>query len=307
MVTGGAGFIGATLVRRLLERGDSVTILDSGVAAGLGHVDALGEHARLISGDIRDTARIEQAVNGCDAAIHLAAQVNVPRSMDDPLGDLAVNVDGTVRLLEAARQHGIGRFIFASSNAAVGGHLPPMHEGLAPWPVSPYGAAKAAGEAYVHAYHSAYGREGVSLRFANAYGPWSAHKSSVVASFIRAWLGGGPLVLRGTGEQTRDFVHVDDVCRMIIACLDAPAEQVAGEVFQVGSGQETSLLELADLIFDVGGHGVPIEHEAPSAGDVARNYSDILKARRVLGWQPEVTLRDGIAQTLDWFRGHRRG
>ncbi|CAN5636327.1 NAD-dependent epimerase/dehydratase family protein [soil metagenome] len=299
--------MGASLVRSLLERGDQVSVLDSGLAAGLAAVD--GTPAEILAADIGDAPALDRALDrgltDCDAIIHLAAQVSVPRSMEAPLDDMRVNVDASLRLLDAARRRGVRRFVFASSNAAVAGHQPPMHEGLVPYPVAPYGAAKASVEVYLRAYHRAYGLAGVALRFANAYGPWSAHKSSVVASFVKAFLRGGPLVIRGSGEQTRDFIHVDDVTRIIVACLDAPEKDIAGEVFQVGSGRETSLNELAQLLFEVGGHSVPIDHQPPSAGDVPRNVSDVSKAQRVLGWTPQVALRDGLAQTLDWFRGQR--
>ncbi|MDP8904248.1 MAG: NAD-dependent epimerase/dehydratase family protein [Chloroflexota bacterium] len=305
-VTGGAGFVGATVVRRLLERGDGVTVLDSGEAAGFDNLDGLRERLRVVTGDVRDQTRLEDALDGAEAIVHLAARVSVPRSIDDPLDNYAANVDGTVRLLETARHRRVGRFVFVSSNATIGGHQPPMQEGLTPRAVSPYGAAKVAGEAYVYAYGRAYGLDAVSLRLSNVYGPWSAHKTSAVAAFIKAYLAGGPLVIRGSGEQTRDLVHVDDVAAAVITALDAPPDAIGGEVFQIGSGEETSLNQLAAILFEVGGRAVPIERQPPSAGDVARNFSDISKARRVLGWTPQVSLRDGIAATLDWFRARRR-
>lgn len=305
LVTGGAGFIGSSVVRALVGRGDDVVILDSGIAAGFDHVANTG--ARVVEADIRDAEAVARAADGCSAIVHLAAQASVPESMADPLTDLATNVDASVSLLEAARALGVRRFVFASSNAVVGGHPPPAHELLVPFPVSPYGAAKASIEAYLSAYHKAYGLTGVSLRFANAYGPWSSHKTSVVAAFAKAYLRGGPLIIRGTGRQTRDFVHVDDVTSGVLACLDAPADKVANEVFQVGTGRETSLLELCRLLFEAGGQEVPIAHAAPSPGDVPRNVSDIGKARRVLGYSPRVSLGAGLFQTLEWFRGHWRG
>jgi UDP-glucose 4-epimerase len=292
-------------VRALVGRGDEVVVLDSGIAAGFANVAVTD--ARIVEGDVRDSDVVARAAEGCTAIVHLAAQASVPLSISHPLDDLATNVDASVALLESARDRGIRRVVFASSNAVIGGHPPPAHEELVPHPVSPYGAAKAAVEAYVRAYHAAYGLEGVSLRFANAYGPWSAHKSSVVAAFARAYLSGGPLTIRGTGRQTRDFVHVDDVTSVVLACLDAPPEAVANEVFQVGTGRETSLLELAELFFEAGGRAIPIEHAPPSPGDVTRNVSEIGKARRLLGYSPQVSLRDGIGQTLEWFRGHWRG
>lgn len=275
-------------------------VLDSGVSAGFGSLDQ--SSVEIVRSDIRDASEVQRAVAGCSAIVHLAAQASVPESIADPLGDLAINVDASLGLLEAARAAGVRRFVFASSNSVIGGHEPPAHEGLVPFPVSPYGAAKAAIEAYLRAYGQAYGLDGVALRFANAYGPWSAHKTSVVAAFVKAYVRGGPLLIRGSGEQTRDFVFVDDVSAMVLACLDAPAQDVAGETFQVGSGVETSLQQLARLLFEVGGGEVPVEHGEPSPGDVPRNVSNIAKAQRALGWSPSVSLRDGLAQTVAWFR-----
>jgi UDP-glucose 4-epimerase len=284
----------------LLERGDEVVVLDSGVSGDFAYVEGSG--AILVKADIRDSAAVGRALEGCRAIVHLAAQVGVPESITAPLDDLSVNVDATLGLLESARAQGISRFVFASSNAVTGGHPPPAHEALVPFAVSPYGAAKAAVEAYLRAYRAAYGLEGVSLRFANAYGPWSFHKHSVVAAFIRAYLAGAPLIVRGGGHQTRDFVHVSDLAALVLTCLDAPAAVVAGEVFQAGTGIETSLLELARTLFQVGGGDVQIEFGPVSAGDVPRNVSDITKARRDLGYEPSVALRTGLAETLDWFR-----
>lgn len=302
LVTGGAGFIGAGVVRALIHRGYDVTVLDSGVAAGFGYVDE--SSVRLVRGDVGDREAVESALEDCGSIIHLAAQTSVPDSIGAPLDDLRTNVDASLALLDAARHRGIRRFVFASSNAVVGGHASPMHEGLTPFPVSPYGAAKASVEAYLRAYWQAYAFEGVALRFANAYGPWSAHKSSVISAFVKAYLRGGPLLLRGGGHQTRDFVHLDDVVSAVMTSLDAPAEAVAGEVFQVGSGQETSLLELADVLFSVGGGEVAIDHQPASPGDVARNFSDVSKAQSVLGYAPRIELRDGMAATLEWFRAN---
>jgi UDP-glucose 4-epimerase len=300
LVTGGAGFVGAGVVRALRASGRNVVVLDSGVAAGFGYVDRTG--AEIVRGDIRDRDAVARSLVDCAAVVHLAAQASVPESIADPMTDREVNVDATLTLLEAVRSHGISRFIFASSNAVVGGHPPPSNEGLVPHPVSPYGAAKAAVEAYLVAYREAYGLETVALRFANAYGPWSAHKSSVVAAFTKAYLRGGPIRINGTGQQTRDYVHVSDIARAIVACLDAPASAVAGETFQIGSGVETSLIELASRLFEAGGEDVPIEYGPPSPGDIPRNVSDISKAVRSIGYRPTVALPEGLTHTLEWFR-----
>ncbi len=304
LVTGGAGFIGAAVTHALLERGDDVVVLDSGVSTGFGYVERT--RARLIRADIRDRQAVAGALDGCRAIVHLAAQTSVPDSIAMPLEDMQVNVDASLGLLEAAREKGVARIVFASSNAVTAGHPPPAHEGQVPSPVSPYGAAKAAVEAYLNAYHAAYGLESVSLRFANAYGPWSAHKHSVVAAFIKAHLAGGPLIIRGGGHQTRDFVHVDDLTRLVLACLNLSSPLMAGEIFQAGTGHETSLIELARTLFEVCGNEVPIEHQPAAAGDVPRNVSDIGKAGRILGFVPNIALREGLADTLDWFRSYRR-
>ncbi len=305
LITGGAGLVGAMVSRALLERRGHVTVLDSGIACGFEHLT--GTDVRLVRGDIRDQAAVDEAIDGAQAIVHLAAQASVPGSIAEPIADLETNVRGSLNVLEAARARGIKRVVFSSSSSVVAGHPSPTHEGLTPNPVSPYGAAKTAVEAYLRAYGAAYGLEGVSLRFSNAFGPWSAHKTSVVASFIRSYLAGGPLVIRGDGRQTRDFVHTADVAAAVLAALDAPPEKVAGETFQVATGIETSLLELAEMVFEAGGARCEIVHEPPSAGDVPRNFSDISKARRVLGYEPAVELREGLATTLQWFREHHRG
>jgi UDP-glucose 4-epimerase len=305
VVTGGAGFIGVSVVDALVGRGDDVVVLDSGVAAGLGHVQR--SDVRLVEADVRDGDAVAAALTGAAAVVHLAAHTVHAESIADPTLNFEVNVRGTLNVLEAARGRGIRRVVLASSNAVVAGHGPPTNEDQPPNPVSPYGASKAAAEAYLRAYTHAYGIDGVALRFANAYGPRSAHKPSVISSFIRAYLGGGPLRIHGSGDQTRDFVYVDDVRDAIVACLDAPASTISGATFQVGTGRETSLNELAELLFDVGSGPVAVEHRAALHGDVPRNVSDATRLNGALGFRPRVDLREGLGRTLDWFREQRTG
>ena len=305
VVTGGAGFIGVAVVDALVGRGEEVVVLNSGAAAGFGLLTSSA--ARLVEADVRDRDSVEAALAGADAVVHLAAHTVHAESMADPRDNFEINVKGTLNVLEAARTHGVTRVVFASSNAVVAGHPPPTNEDLPANPVSPYGASKAAGEAYVRAYRHAYGLAGVSLRFANAYGPRSAHKPSVISAFINAYLDGGPLRIHGSGEQTRDFVYVDDVRDAVIACLDAPLDAMAKETFQVGTGRETSLNDLAELLFEVGGRRVEVEHLAPLPADIARNVSAATRLRELLGMSPQVDLRDGVKRTLEWFREHRAG
>jgi UDP-glucose 4-epimerase len=233
--------------------------------------------------------------------VHLAARAGIPDSVADPLGTLEANVTQTVGLLDAARQAGVRRLVLASSNAAAGDHEPPSDETDLPHPLSPYGASKLAGEAYVGAYAATYGMAACSLRFSNAYGPYSLHKKSVVAAWLRAAIDGDPIVIHGDGEQTRDFVFAGDLARGVLAALDAPEDVVAGEVFQIGTSIETTVNELAAAMGRAVGRNLVVEHRPGRAGDVLRNVSRIDKAARVIGYRPAMALQDGLDVTARWF------
>ncbi len=303
LVTGGAGFIGASMVRALEARGDQVRILDDGRAAGF---DAIaGTAAEVIPDDLL-TTDLGVALQGIDGVIHLAAQTVIATSIEQPLSDLRDNVEGTVRLLEAARAAGSPRFILASSSAVLGPSEMPAREADVPAPAVPYGAAKAAAEAYLLAYHATHGMVTTSVRFANAYGPYSWHKSSVIPAFIRHLLGGDPLIVYGDGQQTRDFVHVDDIVRLVLRVLDAPSDDVAGRVFHGGSGRQTSVAQLADVVIRAGRRPGRIEHHSARPGDIAHSSLDISRATEVLGHQPRVELADGVAATIAWFEATGR-
>jgi UDP-glucose 4-epimerase len=255
----------------------------------------------LIAAPLADAAAVERAVAGADAVVHLAARAGIPDSVRDPLGTFEVNVAGTVSLLDAARRAGVGRFVFASSNAAAGDHEPPADETDLPHPVSPYGASKLAGEAYCQGYAATYGLAAVALRFSNAYGPYSLHKQSVVAAWLRAAIGGEPITIYGDGEQTRDFVFAADLAAAIVATLDAPAAAVAGEIFQAGTGRETTINALAEAIAGAVGRAPEVRHEPAREGDVRRNVSRVDKAARVLDYRAAVGLEEGLARTARWY------
>ncbi len=307
-VTGGAGFIGANLVRMLLVHGYQVTVLDNLSTGRRGYLEGLP--IELIEGDILDTALIGKAVQGHDGVIHLAAQTGVPGSLADPQRDCLINVTGTLSLLEVCRsvgtrrQRGVGatlggpKFVFASSNAPLGRQPPPASEDKAPLPISPYGASKLAGEAYCSAYYGSWGLETVVLRFGNVYGPFSAHKDSVVAKFFKNFLTKREITIDGDGRQTRDFIYVDDLCRAILLALEKDAR---GEVLQIATGVETSILELAALLQEVVGVA-DIVHGKPRQGDIRRNYSSISKIKRLLGWEPTTALIRGLHETYAWFK-----
>jgi UDP-glucose 4-epimerase len=241
-----------------------------------------------------------------DGAVHLAARAGIPDSVTDPLGTFEANVTRTLWLLDAARLAGVGRFVFASSNAAAGDHPPPADERDLPHPISPYGASKLAGEAYCQAYAATYGLAACALRFSNAYGPYSLHKKSVVAAWLRAAFDGRPLVVNGDGRQTRDYIYVEDLARALCAALDAPLAAVAGEVFHAGTGVETSLNTLAETISRVSGRTPEIVFGPARIGDIERNVGRVDKAERVLGFRASVTLEDGLGRTARWWEEARR-
>jgi len=322
LITGGCGFIGSSLIARLqAEGGHAIRVLDNhsvGSLEDLARVadcqadesDTLaapqaGGPAQVVRGDIRKLPDCLRAAAGVDVIVHLAANTGVIPSIEAPLVDCETNVLGIVNVLEAARAHGVKRFVFASSGAPLGDQTPPIHEEKVPRPVSPYGASKLAGEAYCSAYHASFGVQTVALRFGNVYGPGSIHKGSVVAKFIKQALAGETLVIYGDGSQTRDFVYIGD---LVDALVRAAAAERGGEVFQIASGGETTVNEISEVLAtELAKHGVEakLEYADARAGEVVRNYSDISKARDVLGWQPQHDLATGLAKTVAWFLGRR--
>ncbi|MEO5918009.1 MAG: NAD-dependent epimerase/dehydratase family protein [Candidatus Limnocylindrales bacterium] len=301
LITGGAGFIGSNLARALVGRGDRVRILDD---LSIGRTAYLsGVPHDLVRGSLADASVVRSAVVGIDAIVHLAARAGIDDSVRDPLGTFQANVAWSVGLLDAARLAGVRRFVFASSNAAAGDHEPPSDETDLPHPLSPYGASKLAIEAYGQAYAATYGLVACSLRFSNAYGPNSLHKRSVVAAWLRAALGGQPIEINGDGSQTRDFVHAEDLAAAVIAALLAPEADIAGELFQAGTGVETSVAQLADEIGRAVGRPLEIRHGPARVGDVTRNVARVDKAAAVLGYRATVSLPDGLARTAAWFAG----
>jgi UDP-glucose 4-epimerase len=299
LITGGAGFIGSNLARRLDRSGDRVRILDDLSIGRLAYLE--GVPHTLVRGSLADGETVRAAVAGVDAIVHLAARAGIDDSVRDPIGTFEANVAWSVGLLDAARLAGVRRFVFASSNAAAGDHAPPSDETDLPHPLSPYGASKLAIEAYGQAYAATYGLTACSLRFSNAYGPNSLHKRSVVASWLRAALDGQPIEINGDGTQTRDFVHAEDLAAAMIAALDAPEDDVAGELFQVGTGVETTVAALAGEIGRAVGRSLEVRHGPARVGDVERNVARIDKAATVLGFRAAVTLPDGLARTAAWF------
>jgi UDP-glucose 4-epimerase len=297
LVTGGAGFIGSALVRLLGDRGYDIRIYDN-LSTGSAELVA-GTEAELVRGDVRDADGLVAAATGCDVVFHLAAGTGVIPSIEDPFADFDLNARGTLTALWAAHRAGARRLVFSSSNAPLGAGAYPASEDKPVAPLSPYGASKATGEAYCSAFTGAYGLEAVAVRFSNAYGPRSAHKSNVIPLFIRRLLAGDELVVYGDGSQTRDFVFVADLAEGLV--LAAETDGAGGEIFQLASGIETSVNELVALLKSVSGRTPNVRHEPARPGEIERNYSRIDKAHERLRFDPSVPLADGLERTYAWF------
>ena len=306
LVTGGCGFIGSNLAAYLKERGDSVRVLDNLSVGSREDLEAVVRGVELVGGDITDSKAVEKALDGIDRVVHLAAHTGVMPSLKDPLFDCQQNVTGTLTVLEAARRAEVESLVFASSGAPLGDQDPPLDEQKVPKPLSPYGASKLAGEAYCSAYHGSFGFNAVALRFSNAYGPYSFKKGSVVAEFFRRILAGKPLVVYGNGEQTRDFIHVRDLCQAMVKAAESKAD---GEVFQIATGEETSVNSLVQKIKSLvePDKKVEVEHQPARIGEVLRSVADISKARRMLGFDPQVKLDQGLEETWQWFQSKGQG
>lgn len=297
LVTGGAGFVGSNLVGFLIEGGHEVTVLDDLSAAGRPDWWRRRSGPRCLEGKIEDRSTLRRAARGTEAVVHLAARPGVADSVARPDLDFGANVLGTFNAVDAARRAGVRSFVFASSGAVLAGATPPLREDMPAAPLSPYGASKLYGEG-ITAAAGVYGMVGISLRFANVYGPSSGHKQSVISLFIRRAHAGRPFVVYGDGTQTRDFLYVEDVCTAIERSLRADR---AG-VYHLGTGVETSVNELAEKVARACGTDVRIESKPPRAGDAARSFVDLSSARRDLRWAPTVALEEGLRRTAEWMR-----
>ncbi len=300
LVTGGAGFIGSHLVEALVAGGYPVRVLDNFSTGRWENLSAVRDRIEVIEGDIRDPQAVRRAMDGVGVVAHLAAIVSVERSLQNPQETAEVNVGGTLNLLEAARPSGVRRFLFASSAAVYGDHAQlPLQEELPPHPLSPYAASKVAGEALCHAYQAAYGLPTTVLRFFNIYGPRQDPQSpysGVISIFVGRMRQGLPPIIYGDGQQTRDFVYVEDV----VAALMRAGEQdgADGAVVNVARGEETSVLRLVALLNQaLGTHLEPVFAPA-RAGEVRRSAGDPRRAQAVLGWRPTVGLTEGLSRLV---------
>jgi nucleoside-diphosphate-sugar epimerase len=299
LVTGGGGFIGHHLVRRLLADGHEVRVLDNFSTGRRERVEGLD--VGLVEGDLRSYERAHTAVRGIDVVFHLGALPSVPRSVQDPLTTGAVNVEGTLNILLAARDEDVLRVIFASSSSVYGASTSlPKAESDQPLPISPYGVSKLAAENYCRAFTTTYGLETVSLRLFNVFGGGQdllSQYAAVVPRFIAAIGSGDRPVVYGDGTQTRDFTYVDDVLEAFVLAADTE-NAAGGEVFNVATGAETSILDLIASLAELSGKMVDPQFESARPGEVQRSLGDARKAKRVLGWKPKWSLTSALRECI---------
>ncbi len=314
LVTGGAGFIGSNICEYLLRRGDYVRVLDNFSNAPrknlsfLEEIPGASERFELLEGDVRDFKTCLSACEGVDFVLHQAALGSVPASVKDPATYHEVNATGTLNLLLAARQQGVKRFVYAGSSSAYGDegeNSPrPKREDFLPRPLSPYAVSKLTGEYYCQIFPALYGLGTVILRYFNVFGPRQDPKSqyaAVIPKFITSLLKKEPPVIFGDGEQTRDFIFVEDVVRANLLACQAGGE-IVGQVINVASGKAVSINELYSLIAKIVGSHLPPHYAPPRAGDVRHSLADISKAQKLLGLYDFTPLEEGLKRTISWYR-----
>ena len=304
LVTGGAGFIGSHLCRRLLASGCAVRVLDDLSSGRRENLAVLDGEVDLVEGDLRDEALVSAALSGVDYVLHHAAVASVQTSIERPRFEQEVNAVGTLQLFEAARRAGVRRVVFAASAASYGNDpTAPKREEMLPAPESPYAISKIAGEYYARVYSSLYGLEVVCLRYFNVFGPRqdpSSPYSGVISIFAERMLAGAAPTVFGDGGQSRDFVYVDNVVEANMRACATPG--IAGRVYNIGCGRSASLLELVAALNRVLGTAIEPEFAPARPGDVRISLADITRAQRELGYEPVVHFEEGLEQTLAWMR-----
>jgi UDP-glucose 4-epimerase len=299
LVTGGGGFIGSNLVRALLERGDDVRVLDNFSTGNRANLEGLA--VEVVEGELRSYERVHNAVRGVEVVFHLGALGSVPRSVQDPLTSSAVNVEGTLNVLLAARDEGVRRVVYSSSSSVYGTRRDlPVTEDQAPDPLSPYGVAKLAAERYCVSFARVYESfETVVVRYFNVFGPRQSPHSqyaAVIPLFVTAIANGEPVRIEGDGKQRRDFTYVTNVVDGTVRA--AEAEGANGQIFNVAASAPASVNQVADTIGAILGKPVERSFEPPRAGDIRDSWADITAARTVLDWEPTVGLEEGLRRTV---------
>jgi nucleoside-diphosphate-sugar epimerase len=303
VVTGGAGFIGSNLTARLVATGLRVTVLDNLVTGKLSNLESLMPEISFVEGDITIPEDCARAIDGADYVWHLAALGSVPRSVKDPAASNLANVVGTLNVLNAARLAGAKRVVFASSSSVYGKDAElPQRPSAKPRPASPYAVTKLAGEEYMRVFWQCYGLETVSLRYFNVFGPHQdpySDYAAVIPSFTSRLLSGKPGLIQGDGEQSRDFTFISDCVQATARAMAAPA--APGNVYNVACGRQASVNELYRAICEILKTDIPPEYTAEREGDIRQSLADIADTTRDLGFEPEFTLAEGLAEALPWY------
>jgi UDP-glucose 4-epimerase len=307
LITGGAGFIGSNLAHALVERKESVRILDDFSSGRSKNLDGIQDRVEIVRGDLRDPDAVARAVRGVEVVFHQAALNSNPRSIKEPGPTNAVNVGGTVLLLEAARKAGVRRLVYASSSSVYGELSPvlPKTEELPLLPKAPYGVSKLAAELYCRVFAQVYGFETVSLRYFNVFGPRQhpdSEYAAVIPRFLRRMLAGQRPVIYGDGEQSRDFTPVANVVAANLCA--AAATRGIGDAFNVACGQPSTLNQLVAWLNEELGTSLQPVYEPIRQGDIRHSYASIRQAESMLGYRPRVDVRDGVRETVAWFREH---
>jgi nucleoside-diphosphate-sugar epimerase len=305
VVTGGAGFIGSTLVRTLLEAGGQVAVIDNLLTGHIRNLAEVRDRIEVHVLDIRDGAAIAPVIAGADAVFHLAAIPSVPRSIDEPRPSHEVNINGTFEVLEAAVKGNVRRLVYAASSSAYGdSEVLPKIESMLAKPKSPYAVQKYLGELYASAFTSCFGLETVALRFFNVYGPRqdpSSAYSGILSLFMKHLIARTSPTLFGDGEQSRDFTYVEDVAGLCLKAANAPG--VAGKMFNAGNGGRYTLKQVWSMLQKMEGVDIPLQYGPPRAGDVRHSMADTAAATAELGHAPQFPIEVGLKKTLDWYKG----
>jgi UDP-glucose 4-epimerase len=304
LVTGGAGFIGSHITTALVKRGENVRVLDDLSTGFADNLQSVIKELEFVEGDVVDSQTVAAAVKGVDCIFHQAALASVPMSIDNPMETNRVCVNGTLNVLNQARQAGVRRVVYAASSSVYGDSPDsPKREDACPMPLSPYAAAKAAGELYCKSFFHSYGLETVGLRYFNVFGPRqdpNSPYSAVIPIFVTRMLDGIAPVVYGDGQQTRDFTHVANIVHGNL--LAAEAKEAAGKVMNVANGVSVSLLDLIKQLNRLLGTDIQPQHEAPRVGDVRESNADISLARKVLGYEPVKSFDEGLHNSIDYYR-----
>jgi UDP-N-acetylglucosamine/UDP-N-acetyl-alpha-D-glucosaminouronate 4-epimerase len=305
LVTGGAGFIGSHIVRRLVFDGERVRVVDNLSTGDIKRLETVFSSIEFMKGDLADESITQRAVEGVDYVLHQAAMPSVQRSVADPVVTNRANVTATVNLLEACRKVGVRRFVYAASSSAYGDtEVLPKKEIMPANPLSPYALQKFVGERYCKLYYDLYGLETVSLRYFNVFGPGQdpgSEYSAVIPKFITSLLANQPLTIHGDGEQSRDFTFIDNVVEANLLAVKAPG--AAGKMCNIGCGARLTLNRLVSLLEEQLGAIAQVSHGPPKAGDVRHSLADIERAESILQYRPKVTVEEGLRRTIEGMRG----